>query len=490
MKLATGRRTLARARAALAMGVAMLGLATSAGAHEDPPGCNQTGPQLILGVFFADGVTPVQGPLTQCETIVYRVTLSKPNDPTVCAFQGGTLTVTTPNGVIHNLTPGGGIPCLGGTSGGCNPAEPPVTGSVQYTVSPGNVIAGTVTATANYTGGVAHDFEPNTPGVSATTPKTNPVVFCADNLVCNGTETCNPNQLFGPGNVRRGACVPGTPLTCPGDECNTGSCVEPGGCQTTPKPDGFPCTDTDGQTCTTAGCVAGVCNQTYQDTCPVCGNGRIDVGETCDPPDPTPVPDRPGQVVCRPDCTYCGDSIVQPQDGESCDDGNLTSGCDPNKPTIPVDACQNNCTPPICADPARIRLRPTGDNINVHGRIRPIAPATTIDPTDKTFTLLLTRAGGTVYETTIPAGAIVQRGKVFKYKNSAAKTTGGIKKFTMVIKKTDYLFKLQAYGDFDSAEAEMVTHVKFGADDYSAIGTWTRLTFGWRLNFDDVYYHP
>jgi hypothetical protein len=51
-----------------------------------------------------------------------------------------------------------------------------------------------------------------------------------------------------------------------------------------------------------------------------CGDGVIDPGETCDPPDPTPIPGTYlPQVTCRPDCTFCGDDVVQSGDGESCE---------------------------------------------------------------------------------------------------------------------------------------------------------------------------
>jgi hypothetical protein len=62
---------------------------------------------------------------------------------------------------------------------------------------------------------------------------------------------------------------------------------------------------------------------TTSTTGPRCGNGVLDPGETCDPPDPTPIPGVvPPQATCRPDCTFCGDAVVQAADGETCDDGN------------------------------------------------------------------------------------------------------------------------------------------------------------------------
>lgn len=56
----------------------------------------------------------------------------------------------------------------------------------------------------------------------------------------------------------------------------------------------------------------------------VCGDGVIDAGETCDPPDLSIGPN--GQVRCRYDCTACGDGVVQFNDNETCDEG-LHAGC-------------------------------------------------------------------------------------------------------------------------------------------------------------------
>jgi hypothetical protein len=52
----------------------------------------------------------------------------------------------------------------------------------------------------------------------------------------------------------------------------------------------------------------------------VCGDGVIDPGETCDPPN-SDVDAVSGQPKCRFDCTFCGDGIVDAGDTESCDAG-------------------------------------------------------------------------------------------------------------------------------------------------------------------------
>src|SRR5262249_36836223 len=135
-------------------------------------------------------------------------------------------------------------------------------------------------------------------------------------------------------------CVDSNPCTTD-DVCVAGVCTgDPRNCL-----DDDPCTI---DTCNSAGgaflCLhedcAVVSDSVRRAQCvPVgCGNHHIDPGETCDPPDPTPKPGYPGEVTCRPDCTSCGDAITQPSDGETCDDGNFVTGCNPQRPTQPLDS--------------------------------------------------------------------------------------------------------------------------------------------------------
>jgi hypothetical protein len=93
--------------------------------------------------------------------------------------------------------------------------------------------------------------------------------------------------------------------------------------------------------------------------------------ETCDPPGSMT---SPTGTLCRTDCTFCGDGILQLANGESCDDGNAVSGCRTDKPQKPLDGCLNSCQRPICDDPARIQQfdEPTTgkkDVVQVHARL-------------------------------------------------------------------------------------------------------------------------
>jgi hypothetical protein len=119
----------------------------------------------------------------------------------------------------------------------------------------------------------------------------------------------------------------------------------------------------------------------------VCGNSVVEAGETCDPPG-NPVP--PNNNPCRDDCTYCGDGVTQPGDGESCDDGNSVSGCRPDLPQKPLDACLNSCQEPICDDPSKITLNTDKlDVVKAHGRLI-VATQTDLD-FGGTFTFRLSR---------------------------------------------------------------------------------------------------
>lgn len=102
----------------------------------------------------------------------------------------------------------------------------------------------------------------------------------------------------------------------PSAVCGDGSIIAPEECD-------------DGNTVSNDGCNS-LCHREY------CGDGIEQVGlnETCDPPGEL---QPPYNRTCRVSCTYCGDSTMQPSDGEQCDDGNNNNG----------DSCKNTCIPPL-----------------------------------------------------------------------------------------------------------------------------------------------
>ena len=100
-------------------------------AHIEPEGCTATGGGMSFGALRSDGLTdiPDEGLVADNEIIKYRVTLSGAG-PSVCAFEGGTLTITTPDHVVHDVTPPGGFPIIGGSGG-----DSIVSAFVDYTVA-------------------------------------------------------------------------------------------------------------------------------------------------------------------------------------------------------------------------------------------------------------------------------------------------------------------------------------------------------------------
>ena len=178
--MANQRRESRGARLTVAVTAALLVAATSARAHEDPVGCFQTGPAIIVAVFRANGTTGVVGSVSECETINYQATLTKAQDSDeICAFSEGTFKLTLPNGNVVDINLD--VPCIGGNGPGegCDPTVDSLTSPlIPYTVNPADIVGGFVVATAVYTGGVVHDNPDNTAGVGAETPKSTPVVLC------------------------------------------------------------------------------------------------------------------------------------------------------------------------------------------------------------------------------------------------------------------------------------------------------------------------
>ncbi len=83
---------------------------------------------------------------------------------------------------------------------------------------------------------------------------------CDDGLACNGSETCDT-----------GVCVSGAPPDCSAsaDECNAGSCNEPGVCVPLPLADGTPCSPA--VSCSAGNeCSAGACSADDSDGDLVC----------------------------------------------------------------------------------------------------------------------------------------------------------------------------------------------------------------------------
>lgn len=162
-------------------------------AHQDPPGASGTGVSILMNAFRSDGVTPVlPGTVSGCgETIIYRATLAWAGGSNA-AIQGGSLTIFTPDGLPHDATPVGGIPCLGGTDGViCTPGvvsidsmDVPFTVAFDPACTPGTSLVSSVT----YSGGTAHLGTPDATGVGAMTP------FTLQEECCPPTPTPTPTN--------------------------------------------------------------------------------------------------------------------------------------------------------------------------------------------------------------------------------------------------------------------------------------------------------
>jgi hypothetical protein len=286
---------------------------------------------------------------------------------------------------------------------------------------------------------------------------------------CNGAGVCDQHHIVK-------TCNPST------NECVNDAVCDPadGVCKSTNKPDSTPCTDSDGSACTTAGCNgAGVCDQGHiinqGPTCK-CGNGVLDPGETCEPPGSMVAAKSggPADRLCRADCTYCGDQIVN--DSETCDDGDTIDG-----DCAPINNCRNDCSIPICGDPAEIKFRnpPQFDFFNVYGRIIPIA---SFNPSIVPVSFTLTDQQGNVrLSESLQAGQFVSGGKSWRFHDTSARTQGGIKSWTISPHNVGYTFRIQAYGSFRDVTSLMKGTLTIGSAQFTVDGKWIQKPNGWVL---------
>ena len=620
----------------LIVGFALLGSARGARAQGDPDGCFGAQVSLGINIFRADGLTGVAGTVSPCETVVYRVSLNADTSSGACAFQHGSLTLTTPDGTVHTLLSGAGIPCLGGhgdNGSGCVNGQSPVTQDFTYQITPAD--GPSPNAVVSYTNGELFQAVPPTPNaVNAGIQKNLTVAPCATAQDCVNAGVCNASEVVtlpGVNRFRKGVCdaavnkPDSTPctdtdqsacttagcdagvcnqnhvvVTCnpSGNECVTNPVCDPadGICKSTNKPDSTPCTDTDQSACTTAGCNgAGVCDQNHvvktcnpstnecqnnpvcdpadgvckstnkpnstpctdndnskcttagceqgncvqthivvtcnpstdecktdpvcdpadgvckgtskpdstpctdsdQNACTTagceagsciqahinvqspsckCGNGVLDPGETCDPPGSMVAAKAggPADRLCRGDCTYCGDQIVN--DSETCDDGDTIDG-----DCAPINNCRNDCSIPICGDPADIKFRnpPAFDFFNVYGRIIPIG---SFNPEIVPVSFTLTDQQGNVrLSESLQAGQFKTQGKSWSFHDTKARTQGGIKAWTISPHNVGYTFRIQAYGSFRDVTSLMKGTLSIGNAKFTVDGKWLQKPNGWVL---------
>ncbi len=146
--------------------------------------------------------------------------------------------------------------------------------------------------------------------------------------------TLNPNTGDDPLDL---SITPGD-IDVPCDANNDGvtDCILPNECRNAAN-DGDPvCLEDVGTTCI----LWDPTNACANPPLPFCGDGVIDIGETCDdgPANSDSIPDA-CRTTCQP--ASCGDNIIDT--GEVCDDGALNSDTAP-------DACRTTCVLPSCGD--------------------------------------------------------------------------------------------------------------------------------------------
>ena len=165
--------------------------------------------------------------------------------------------------------------------------------------------------------------------------------YCGDGIVNNGEECDDPNDPRCSDD-----CMIIPPFCGDGIVDMGETCDPPGSVPDTPPGNENVCRDS----CTYCGDgivdIGEECDDPNDPLCsneckllPSCGDGMVDpdMGETCDPPGSVPNTPPGNMNACRDTCTYCGDGIVN--DGEECDD--------PNDPR-----CSDDCMiiPPFCGD--------------------------------------------------------------------------------------------------------------------------------------------
>jgi len=326
------------AAAALVISLMVIGGVQQAWAHVDPGASSGSGIGIAITAYRFDQVTPVlPGTVTECEKIWYQASLFKQPAPNA-AFEGGTWTLTTPDGVVHPL---GAVPCIGGTvndpnlpggrGGTCSASPSSLTsGFVLYTVRA--VDPAMFLATSAISGSFAHLSANDQGGGFASfgiTLEKDPA--CNDGIFCNGMETCDSSIVFGEFGERMGTCVGGTApcvdnLFCGDVACNeaTDQCDVTDTSATVCPDDALFCND---QTCneTTNQCDV---NPPAVDPCP--DDALFCNDQTCNEATNQCDVNPPAVDPCSDDALFCGD--------QTCNE--TTNICDVNPPA--VDPCPDD----------------------------------------------------------------------------------------------------------------------------------------------------
>lgn len=141
---------------------------------------------------------------------------------------------------------------------------------------------------------------------------------------------------------------------------------------------------------------------------------------------------------------------------------------------------------PIGKDPAVIKFGTTSDHLMVHGRIM---PHDGFDPTTAPITITLEKfSGAVIYEATLPAGAVAQKGAntwLFSDKAAEAAEASVYELGFKYRSKGDYFeFEVKTFGDLSSADSpDMTFTITVGAQCFSQVDLWEETRNGWRADF-------
>ena len=262
---------------------------------------------------------------------------------------------------------------------------------------------------------------------------------------------------------------------------------------------------------------------------PTCGNGILDAGETCDDGGA-----NGNNAHCKSNCqlNVCGDGFTR-TGVEQCDDGNQNNNdackndceinvcgdgvvytgveqCDNGALNgTPGNACGTDCKlheicdnqvddngnglidcedpecpvcPPITKDPAILSFRPNGlDTLKIQGGMT-IPNGGTINPLQARLGFLFDNPNTVLLRQLLPPGSLAGGGNSFKYRNTAAKTNGGIYILQLKLKQGIYHVLVRAYGHLQAATVPtMGVQIIFGDTVFATKATWMKTTHGWKF---------
>jgi hypothetical protein len=144
----------------------------------------------------------------------------------------------------------------------------------------------------------------------------------------------------------------------------------------------------------------------------------------------------------------------------------------------PADVCHHDC-------PDTVKLGKNGKLGQLI--IRSAFPANvTLDPSSEAFHVVLSNADGVVYQGSLPAGALVRKGKKFQLVDRAAKkgmgAYDGLFKVEVAAAQADAGTRvtIQAYADLSAATlADMTITITLGDDTVQRADIWLPKAYGW-----------